>query len=192
MGTVFDTFVAYKFIKILVTPWKKTDAYKLGIIDDKGNNLKKRKDLKTGNERKAYTIVHTLIWNIKKLLDKLPMTKTKLGSFAVALWLLKEKTPKIKESVLVEMFAEYADIDIPEKKNVMESFLNGENLVEKGTYMVRNTLPDIYDFIDNKDTILVEKETSEGEMLGTHIFSGTHKKTGNRVVFSHEDLLRIS
>ena len=60
------------------------------IIDDKGNILKKRKDLKTSAEKNAYTIFHTLCWNIKKLLDKLPPTKTRLGSFATALWLLKE------------------------------------------------------------------------------------------------------
>ena len=59
--SVVDTVVAYKFIKILSTPWKKTDAYKLGIIDDKGTVLKKRKDLKTSEEKKAYTIFHTLI-----------------------------------------------------------------------------------------------------------------------------------
>ena len=41
--SALDIFVAYKFIKILTTPFKKTDAYKLGIIDDEGKVLKKRK-----------------------------------------------------------------------------------------------------------------------------------------------------
>ena len=59
MAGAFDIFVAYKFIRILTTPYKKTDAYKLGIIDDKGNLLKKRKELNTGAEKKAYTIIHT-------------------------------------------------------------------------------------------------------------------------------------
>ena len=35
-----DTYLAYKFIKMLATPWKKTDAYKLGIIDKKGKRIK--------------------------------------------------------------------------------------------------------------------------------------------------------
>ena len=190
MVALFDTFVAYKFIKILVTPWKKTDAYKLGIIDGDGNILKKRKDLKTGTEKKAYTIVHTLIWNIKKLLDKLPATSTKLGSFAVALWLLKEKTPKIKESVLEDAFISCTGIKVP-KKSIMESYLSGENRMDKGVYMSRSNLSDIYDFIDNDDTILVEQETPEGIMLGKFIFTGIHKNTGKRVVFSDEDVLRI-
>ena len=64
-----DIYVAYKFVKILSTPWKKTEAYKLGIIDDKGKVLKKQKELETGAERKAYTVFHRLIWNVKRLLD---------------------------------------------------------------------------------------------------------------------------
>ena len=36
MGTAIDLFVTYRFIKLLVTPFNKTEAYKLGIIDDKG------------------------------------------------------------------------------------------------------------------------------------------------------------
>ena len=74
----------------------------------------------------------------------------------------------------------------------MESYLDGDNHIDAGVYMSRSVLPELYDFIDNKDTILVEKETPEGQMLGVHIFSGIHKKTGNKVVFSHEDVLRIS
>ena len=46
MGAV-DAFIAYKFIKILTTPWKETEAYKLGIIDENGNVLRKRKRSQT-------------------------------------------------------------------------------------------------------------------------------------------------
>ena len=35
-----DTYLAYKFIKMLATRWKKTDAYKLGIIDEKGKRIR--------------------------------------------------------------------------------------------------------------------------------------------------------
>ncbi len=36
MGRVIDALVAYRVLKILVTPFNKTQAYKMGIIDDKG------------------------------------------------------------------------------------------------------------------------------------------------------------
>ena len=39
MGRAIDLFVTYRFIKLLVTPFEKTDAFKLGIIDKDGNVL---------------------------------------------------------------------------------------------------------------------------------------------------------
>ena len=39
MGRAIDLFVTYRFIKLLVTPFKDTDAYKLGIIDEDGNRV---------------------------------------------------------------------------------------------------------------------------------------------------------
>ena len=45
MNRLVNAFVIYKFIKLLVTPFEKTDAFKLGIIDKDGNYLKKQKDL---------------------------------------------------------------------------------------------------------------------------------------------------
>ena len=41
MGRAIDLFVTYRFIKLLVTPFEKTEAYKLGIIDKNGNILTK-------------------------------------------------------------------------------------------------------------------------------------------------------
>ena len=37
MSRAVDLFVTYRFLKLLVTPWQKQEAYKLGIIDNKGN-----------------------------------------------------------------------------------------------------------------------------------------------------------
>ena len=39
MGRAIDLFVTYRFIKLLVTPFKDTDAFKLGIIDANGNRI---------------------------------------------------------------------------------------------------------------------------------------------------------
>ena len=36
MGRAIDLFVTYRFIKLLVTPFDKTEAFKLGIIDKDG------------------------------------------------------------------------------------------------------------------------------------------------------------
>ena len=39
MGRAIDALIAYRLLKLLVTPFKRTKAYKLGIIDDKGKLL---------------------------------------------------------------------------------------------------------------------------------------------------------
>lgn len=90
-GRVLDTLYVYQIIKKLVTPFKKTKAYSLGIIDKDGNVLKPRKDLETQEEKKAYTTFDTLIFNLKKLLAKIPGGKTRLGTFVAGLMLLKEE-----------------------------------------------------------------------------------------------------
>ena len=96
MGRAIDLFVTYRFIKLLVTPFEKTDAYKLGIIDEKGNRIKKEGstkpavELSTSQLQNAYTILHKLVFNIKKIFSKVPGLKTKIGTYAAALFLLKD------------------------------------------------------------------------------------------------------
>ena len=100
MGRVIDALVAYRVLKILVTPFKRTKAYKLGIIDDKGKVLKKAKELETSAEKKAYTILHRFIFNLKRLLNKVPGGRSKFGSYAAAaIMLLREEEENEKENL---------------------------------------------------------------------------------------------
>ena len=39
MSRVIDALIAYRILKLLVTPFNKTKAYALGIIDEKGKVL---------------------------------------------------------------------------------------------------------------------------------------------------------
>ena len=95
MNRLLNAFVIFQFVKLLATPFKKTDAYKLGIIDEKGNYLKRQKDLKTIQEKKASNIFTRLVWNVKRLIEKLPFGKTRLASIATALFLIKEEIEKV-------------------------------------------------------------------------------------------------
>jgi len=98
MSRIVDTYITYRIIKTLVTPWDEQDAYKLGIIDDRGNVLKKYKELKSIKERDSYTILVRLVFNLKRLLNKVPGGKSKFGSYAAAaLLLLKEEEENEKE-----------------------------------------------------------------------------------------------
>ena len=88
MATKFgDLLLAYNFIKRLVTPFDETDAFKLGIIDERG---KKIKDPKTKEEELSFSTFNRLIFNIKKIIERLPGGKTKLASYGAALFLIKE------------------------------------------------------------------------------------------------------
>ena len=82
-----DYYLTYKFIKALIQPFNKTDAYKLGIIDDEGNILKKKRDLKTDEEKNAYGFFNRMVWNLKKLIQKVPVIGKSLGSLAAATYM---------------------------------------------------------------------------------------------------------
>jgi len=88
---VVDLFLVFNFIKRLVTPFTKWEAYKEGIIDEKGNILIKRKDFVKNSQKSAFGIFDQMILNLKKLLGKLPGGQTKLASYASALWLIREQ-----------------------------------------------------------------------------------------------------
>jgi len=76
MGRAVDLFVTYRFIKLLTTPFEKTDAFKLGIIDKDGNRIRKPNssqvevELTTSQLKNSYTILHKLVFNIKKIFSE--------------------------------------------------------------------------------------------------------------------------
>ena len=87
----FDTFVTYRIISTLVTPWKEQPAFEHGIIDEKGKLLKKSNTLKTKDEKDSYTLFHRLVFNLKRLIQKLPGGSSKLASYTAGLFLIKEQ-----------------------------------------------------------------------------------------------------
>ena len=60
MGRVIDALVAYRVIKLLVTPFNKTQAYKMGIIDEKGKVLIKSRDFMKAFPNSAITLWFSL------------------------------------------------------------------------------------------------------------------------------------
>ena len=87
----FDTFVTYKIISQLVTEWEDMPAFEHGIIDKKGKLLRKTSQLKTREEKESYTLFHRLIFNLKRLIQKLPGGSSKLASYTAGLFLIKEQ-----------------------------------------------------------------------------------------------------
>jgi hypothetical protein len=90
MSRIVDNLIAYKVLKMLVTNFTDTEAFKLGIIDAKGKNLRKANTLKNSEERDAYTFLNRLVFNMKKIINRLPGGENKTKSLVAALWLVKE------------------------------------------------------------------------------------------------------
>ena len=76
MSRAVDLFVTYRFLKLLVTPWQKQEAYRLGIIDNKGKALKKARELETEEERSSFSLLHRLVFNVKRIFGKVPGLRT--------------------------------------------------------------------------------------------------------------------
>lgn len=116
---VVDLFLVYSFIRRLTKPFNKWEAYKLGIIDEKGNILIRRRDFTKAEQRKAFGVFDQLILNVKKLLAKLPGGSSRLASYAAALWLIKEEQNMSEAGMLNEGY----DLDDELLESRLESFL---------------------------------------------------------------------
>lgn len=131
---IVDLYLVYQFIKRLTTPFVDWPAYKLGIIDEKGNQLKKRRNLTKVAERDAFGIFDLMILKLKKLLAKVPGGQTKLATYAAALWLVKESSDieqygeELTEEAIESKFNQYLHY-INESYNVNNRF---EMMIEDG------------------------------------------------------------
>jgi len=197
MGRAIDTLIVFRFLKLLVTPFKETKAYELGIIDERGKNLRKSNKLNTEEERESYTILHRLVFNIKKLIELAPGGKSKLGSYAAALFLIKEhiKDKVENEELLEKEFYKYLkDNDLIEPYSLDEEIQFTDKLT-KGKYRLVN---DIY--TDKKTEVVAKKgdiviaftdTPPEETIMGEDIFSVIHEKSKEEIYISISDIEEI-
>lgn len=125
MGRFVDSLIAYRILRMLVTPFEETDAFRLGIIDAKGKELKKMASLNTVEERDAYSILHRMIFRIKKIIEKVPVENKRLVSFAAALSLIKEHYQNNKEPLDLEMqYLNRLNTNLNEELEFIEQYEN--------------------------------------------------------------------
>lgn len=123
MGRFVDSIIAYRILKLLVTPFEDTDAFKMGIIDNKGKELKKMAQLNTVQERDAYTILHRLVFRLKRIINKVPIENKKFINYAAALSLVKECVELKKEPInLEEQFLNRLKTDLNEEIHYIHNF----------------------------------------------------------------------
>ena len=201
MGRAVDLFVTYRFIKLLTTPFEKTDAFKLGIIDKDGNRIRKPNssqvevELTTSQLKNSYTILHKLVFNIKKIFSKLPILKTKIGTYAAALFLLKDtfkehmQDPDIFEKEFMKFLKEN---NVVLDTEISEEVIGFGEVLPKGEYLLKN------DILNKDEEVLTAKKGDRvaafedqapiDTVLGVEIFPVIHMKTQEKIYVSLEDI----
>jgi len=192
-----DAFITFRFLKLLVTPFNKTEAFKLGIIDERGKVLRKYKTLAKIEERNSYTILHRLVFNIKKLIEKLPGGKSRLASYAAALFLIKEHVKEYQDSngiLLEKEFYKYLkDNDLIEEEDgeIREEITFADKLL-KGTYKLSQDVGvDEDDKVIGKqgDTVTVYADTVPTDsVMGQDVYKVIHDKTKDELLVTIEDI----
>ena len=192
-----DAFITFRFLKLLVTPFDKTEAFKFGIIDKSGKVLRKYKTLERIEERKAYTILHRLVFNIKRLLEKLPGGKSRLASYAAALFLIKEHVNEYHDSdgklIEKEFYKYLKDNDLLEEEDgeIREEITFADKLL-KGTYkLVQDVGVDEDDKVIGKkgDTVTVYSDTVPTDsVMGQDVYKVIHDKTKDELLITIEDI----
>jgi hypothetical protein len=171
MSRAIDALIAARLIKLLVTPFNKTKAYQLGIIDDKGKVLIKSRDIpkkfptyEVQKARKAYTLLIRFVFNLKRLLSKVGIRGPIGSAAAAAIAFLKEEYPNnlyVEQEVYKYLKEQGFEFDMSEDY--------GEPLVE-GTYKVKH---DIYnldgDIIINSDENILYTNTTHN-IMGYDVF----------------------
>ena len=125
MGRFVDSIIAYRILKMLVVPFENTDAFKQGIVDKNGKELKKMSELNTVAERDAYTILNRLVFRLKRIINKVPIENKKFLNLAAAYSLIKEHYDEGREPInFEEMFLDRLQSDLTEETFLIESFFN--------------------------------------------------------------------
>ena len=187
MGRAIDLFVTYRFVKLLTTPFEKTDAFKLGIIDKDGNRTDKK--LYKIDERNAYTVLHKLVFNIKKIFSKVPGLRTKVGTYATALFLLKDtfkehiEDPQVFEKEFMKFIKEN-NIELDD--TIIEEVTLDNGRLAKGIYkltqdVVTTEEEDEIDALEGDEVEVFEDTPASDTILGVDVFPVIHKKTKQKI-----------
>ena len=197
MGRAIDLFVTYRFIKLLTTPFENTDAFKMGIIDADGNRTDKK--LYKQSEQSAYTILHKLVFNIKKIFAKVPGLRTRLGTYAAALFLLKDTFKEHVDDVQMferEFLKYLKENNIEFDNSIVEEVTLDNGKLSKGLYVlvqdvVTGEAEDEIDALAGDEVEVFEDTPPADTILGVDVFPVIHQKTKQKIFVSSEDIKEV-
>ena len=185
-----DTVFALRFLRLLTMRWEQTGAFEQGIIDNKGKLLKKPK---TAAEKEVYTVFHKLVYNIKRLINKLPFGQAILKSYIAALFLIKDHT-QMSDDDISKVLKEVTDEDIQNITLVENSiFINKNSQLIEGTYTLNKNLVlpltgDDNLVLEGSEVIVKENCEPYGSIFNIPVFKVYHPKTKHYVFVTQEDI----
>ena len=182
-----DLAYTFRFLALLVTPFNKTKAYEKGIIDENGKRLKKP-PFSSIEDREDYANYYTrfirLVFNIKKLLAKAPGGKTRIASYAAALYLIKEDFG-VSERKIKQGLNEYGvDFNDFLSENTQWFMLEDREL-SPGVYRLseNKVLNSTYEEMAfANDRIRISDESFPiGDIFGLDIYEAIHMPTNQKI-----------
>ena len=194
MGRAIDLLITYRVIKMLVTPFEKTDAYKYVIIDKNGKVLRKNKTLTVAKEKDSYTILHRFVFNLKRLINLIPGGKSKLGTYAAALGLLLKEQKDINavelEKVLYKHLRENDLINFDDDLREDVDF----DFLPKGRFIIIDDLEDLNgEKTANVGDVVYTTENQKpfDNYFGVNLYHVINEDTQKQIIVSEDNVERI-
>jgi hypothetical protein len=189
-----DLVYTIRFLKLLVTPFDKTDAFKVGIIDAEGKKNKEF-NLNSMDDREAYrshyTPFHRLVFNLKRLMAKVPGGQSVVARYGAALALIKEHGDLSDQNV--DKIHAKTGIDILDcLAEESQWFMLEGNELSPGVYRMKNdSITTKFEEIVNKhDQIRIEKTLPIDEVLGLQIYEAVHMKSNQKLFITTAEITK--
>ena len=190
VSIITDTIYTYRFIKLLVTPFKETKAYQLGLIDSNGERTKKK--IENSTQRAALTPFHKLVFSVRKLMAVAPGGKSKLASYAAAWYLVKDNF-KLKEESIHKILKKSGYDSIMSLVEDTEWNKNSLGQLRKGNYRTMNERLDndkFYTIPINSKVRVSENAEPVGSIFGIDIYEVVHVNTNKKIYVTSGELLK--
>lgn len=191
-----DVVYTVRFLKLLVTPFNETDAFKAGIIDENGD---KRKDFNTNSiddreaYRRHYTTFHRLVFNLKRIMAKAPGGQSVVARYGAALALIKEHGELSNKNI--EKIHSNTGIDILDcLAEETQWFMLEGNQLSPGVYRMKNESVTIegLPMVSKHDQIRITESNSHHchEIFGLKVYMAEHLKTQKMLYITTSEITR--
>jgi len=190
LSNTADLVYTLRFLRLLTTKFEDSNAFEMGLIDKDGKKLRSPEGR---TEKSAYNLFHRLVFNLKKLLAKVPGGKSSLASYASALYLIKEHLELA--DFAVEKIVEACDLDPTLDLTEHTSwFCAKDGMLSSGMYtlaepkVLASTCEEVCKAGDK--VRVLDNAYPLDNILGSDIFEAVHIRTNQKIYVASEELRR--